>query len=495
MKLKSLASLSLAAVLSGTCLAGDVDFGTEQSWLDAGAKAVQDRLQVKPNTKRAKNVILFIGDGMSITTLTASRILEGQMEGRSGEENYLSFEEFPYTALVKTYNVDAQVPDSAGTASSINTGSKTRMGVINTGPAQPQGVCKGIADNLLTPLAYYAEQAGLSTGVVSTARLTHATPAAVYAHSPDRDWEADIDLPDEAKENGCADIAQQITADMGGNGLEIALGGGRQNFLPKGTGVGKRADGRNITDEWLKAHDGAAYVENLADLQAVDLSKTKHLLGLFSKSHMDYDADHSAEQPDLATMTETAIKMLSQNKKGYYLMVEAGRIDHGHHDGNAYNALHDAVALSKAVARARELVNLDDTLILVTADHAHTFTMAGYPKRGNPILGLVSAVGQKDGEYLMAKDGKPYTTVGYQNGPGAIKGERETLTEEQVMAPDFHQQAAYPTSSETHGGEDVGLFAIGPRSYVVHGTMEQNVVFHLMDHALDLRERAAKAKK
>jgi len=151
MKLKSLGYIGLTVLLSGTSLADD--FGTEQSWMAAGEKAINERMQEKPNTARAKNVILFIGDGMSISTLTAARILEGQMAGHTGEENYLSFEKFPYTALVKTYNVDAQVPDSAGTASAINTGAKTRMGVINTSPAQPRGVCKGASDQFMTPLA------------------------------------------------------------------------------------------------------------------------------------------------------------------------------------------------------------------------------------------------------------------------------------------------------------------------------------------------------
>ncbi|MEX0297630.1 MAG: alkaline phosphatase [Kordiimonas sp.] len=465
--------------------------GTTDSWLAEGSATIQAKLKQKPNKRRAKNVILFVGDGMGISTLTAGRIMEGQMAGHSGEENLLSFEQFPYTALVKTYNVDAQVADSAGTASALNTGTKTRIGSINTAPDHPQAVCKGMMDNAPTPLAHYAEKIGMSTGIVSTARLTHATPAAVYAHSPIRRWESDINLTDEAKENGCIDIASQITAPMGGNGLEVALGGGRANFLPEGSG-GVRKDGKNITELWSEGRANATYVSTAEELANINLDETEHLFGLFNDSHLTFDAMRPEEEPSLAEMTEVAIKSLSKNKKGYYLMVESGRIDHGHHDGNAFSALTETAALSEAVRKALELVDTKDTLILVTADHSHAFTIAGYPRRGNPILGLVIPPESTDNEYKLAEDGKPYTTVGYQNGPGAIKGERKALSQSEVLEPKFKQQSAIPTRGETHGGEDVALFATGPWAHLAKGTIEQNVIFHIMDHALQLRKRAAK---
>jgi alkaline phosphatase len=483
-----------AALLISTSSAHAFQSNDQTNWLSDGAKAIQERLAINPNTKRAKNVILFVGDGMGISTLTAGRIREGQLRGESGEENLLTFEKFPYTALVKTYNIDAQVPDSAGTASALNTGSKTRIGVINTGPDQPQRTCAGMEATNLTPLAYYAEQVGMSTGIVSTARLTHATPAAVYAHSPARGWENDTRIPDDQKSPDCRDIAQQILDDMNGNGLEVALGGGKGNFLPESEG-GWRKDGLNIPENWENSRKNAQYITTASELKAVNTSNTSRLLGLFDNSHMDYASEENTDQPSLTEMTEAAIKMLSQNENGYYLMVEAGRIDHAHHSGNAYNALNETVSLSAAVKRTLELVDTDETLILVTADHSHVFTIAGYPERGNPILGLVKAPHSEDGSTVKAADGKPYTTLGYHNGKGAIKGERKDLTSEEVQAPDFLQQAAVPTDSETHGGEDVALFGIGPWAHLVRGTMEQNVIFHIMDHALNLRERAKESKK
>ncbi|MBV1901092.1 MAG: alkaline phosphatase [Kordiimonadaceae bacterium] len=466
--------------------------GTTNSWLAQGDATVKSLVAQRQNKRRAKNVILFIGDGMGVSTLTAGRIYEGQLRGETGEENLLSFEKFPYSALVKTYNVNAQVSDSAGTASALNTGTKTRIGVINTAPTHPASVCKGMTKDAPVPLAYYAEKIGMSTGVVSTAALTHATPAAVYAHSASRRWEADVHLTEEAKANGCTDIASQIVSNIGGNGLEVALGGGLSHFLPVGEASGIRADGKNIAKEWTDGRPTAKFVQSGAELAAVASGSTDHLLGLFSDNHMQFNAMRPTEQPSLAEMTETAINMLSKNKKGYYLMVEAGRIDHGHHAGSAFAALTETAALSAAVKKALSMVDTKDTLILVTADHSHTLTMSGYPKRGNPILGLSSAPDAPENEYMLAEDGKPYTTLGYQNGPGAIAGERKELTQEEALSPTFLQQAAYPLKSETHGGEDVALFAVGPWAHLVHGNIEQNVVFHIMDHALKLRKRAAK---
>ena len=128
------------------------------------------------------NIILFLGDGMGISTVTAARILQGQIEGRAGEENYLGFERFPNVALVKTYNTDAQVPDSAGTMTAIMTGSKTRAGVIGVGPEVERGDCVGSREYTLPTLLEKLEQDGYRTGIVSTTTITHATPAATYGH-------------------------------------------------------------------------------------------------------------------------------------------------------------------------------------------------------------------------------------------------------------------------------------------------------------------------
>lgn len=489
---------------------------TPDEWYAAGAAALQRAQSQVAFGERAKNVILFVGDGMGITTITAARILDGQMKGGSGEENSLAFEAFPNVALSKTYSVNQQTPDSAPTMTAMITGVKTNDGVISINHRVERKETRNevVKSNSLTTLLERAESAGLSTGVVSTARVTHATPAACYAHASERDWEGAHQIPKGAT---VSDIAKQLIEFPLGDGLEVALGGGRAYFYtdsekdPEYPLInGTRNDGRSLWREWATRYSNAHYVWNQAQFAAIDPAKTDHLLGLFEPSHMQYEADRAkdaAGEPSLEAMTEKAIRILARNPKGYFLMVEAGRIDHAHHQGNAYRALTDTIALSRAVEKARSMVDLNDTLIIVTADHSHVFTMAGYPKRGNPILGTIIEPGHEH----PAKDllGLPFTTLGYANGPG-YHGEsdvqpagpkkfgreiskaqpaagRADLSKVDTAHPDHLQESAVPLKYETHGGEDVGVFAIGPGSQWVRGVMEQNVIFHVMREALGFK--------
>ncbi len=479
-----------------------------------GQNTLTARRAVKPNTKRAKNVILFVADGMDPTTVTAARIYDGQSRGEEGEENYLSFEQFPHIALAKTYNTNAQTPDSAGTMSAITTGVKTKIGMISVSDAaQPNDCASSLAATAPTFIEY-AEEIGLSTGVVSTARLTHATPAATYAHTPSRNWESDTNLPGKAIASGCRDIASQLIDFPYGDGLEVAMGGGRTNFLPSNVKdpeypdkKGGRRDRRNLAEEWTKKSNHHHYVWNKESFDAIDPADTPHVLGLFERSHMQYEldrADDGAGEPSLAEMTAKAIDILSQNKEGFVLVVEAGRVDHAHHGGYARQALHDAQMFSEAVRVAKQKTSSRDTLIIATADHGHTISFAGYPKKGNPILGLAtSAFGgpTNDQGYALAADGKPYTTLAYANGPGSVlvglteDGKRPAPRLEETTDKAYRQQALIPSRSESHGGQDVTIYADGPRAYLFGGTVEQNYIFHVIDDALALRKRAAKKKK
>ncbi|MDQ3634166.1 MAG: alkaline phosphatase [Acidobacteriota bacterium] len=479
---------------------------TPEFWKRDGLNAIQRTKNLKFKRKKAKNVILFIGDGMGISTLTAARILEGQIRGESGEENQLSFEMFPFVALSRTYSVNQQTSDSAPTAAAIMTGIKTNEGLISVNQNVIRGNYKTVKGNETKTMLEMAEENGKSTGIVSTARLTHATPASTYAHTADRNWESDADIFSSAKDayqTNFADIARQLIEFPYGDGLEVALGGGRYNFLPQETKDpeysdnekinGRRLDKRNLTEEWTKKYKNSAYVWNKEQFDAIDVKKIDHLLGLFEPSHMNYEFDRpkdKAGEPSLSEMTAKAIDILSKNKKGFFLMVEAGRIDHAHHEGNAFRALTDAIELSNAVRTARSKVNLDDTLIIVTADHSHVFTIAGYPARGNNILGLVREVGE-DGkiqeEPATDVNKKPYTTLGYANGSGYIAGERPDLTQDQVTNPDYKQEVAIPKIAETHGGEDVAIYADGVNSWMFHGLMEENWIFYVMQDALRLK--------
>ncbi len=476
---------------------------------------------------RAKNVIVFLGDGMSLTTVAAARILEGQRNGRTGEENLLSWERFPHTAFSKTYNTDSQTPDSAGTMTAITTGIKTHMGAIGVAAGDRHDCAGSLGKQLLTWLQL-ADSAGLATGIVTTARLTHATPAATYAHVPDRNWESDADLPPQAVEQGCRDIARQLLdTSRFGRGPMLALGGGRAEFMPASQRdpehddkVGKRLDGRDLIAEWKAAHPGGHYVWNAAQLAAAPADAP--LLGLFERDHMQFEHDRRRApdgEPSLAEMTRTAIARLSRHRDGYVLMIEGARIDHANHYGNAYRALDETIAMSDAVRAAVEATSREDTLILVTADHSHTLNFVGYPVRGNPILGKVRGQGSEDdtpGEFARDQHGLTYTTLSYANGPGhtgasnrqpagpkrflhspgavePVAG-RPDLSQVDTEHPDYLQEALVPLKSESHGGEDVGIWAIGPGSEAVRGTVEQNVIYHWIVQATPkLRQRLCKA--
>ena len=500
-------------------------------WFTAGRAAVNANklLNRDFNPRRAKNVILFVGDGMGISTVTAARILDGQLRGVDGEWNRLSFERFDDLALSVTASANQQTSDSAPTATAMVAGIKTNDGAISVdqGIARKEFCDEVTRAHSVRTVLERAEERGMSTGVVTTARLTHATPAVNYAHVSNRDWEADANILADLGSNtlpaGCTrvkDIAAQLVDFKIGNGLEVALGGGRPYFLPATavdpeypTRKGRRADGRDLTAEWA-AKPGAAYVWNKAQFDAVNPATTTRLLGLFEPSHVKYEADRAndaAGEPSIAEMTRKAIEMLRKNRKGYYLMVEGGRIDHAHHAGNAYRALTDTIAMAEAVKVAREMTNDEDTLIIVTADHSHTLTIAGYPSRGNPILGKTDA-GLGLIPFSTDSLGLPYTTLGYMNGPGGwtgngsrrefnpategytaeipfanTGGKRPDLSNVDTTAPNYLQESAIPTlGAETHAGEEVAIYADGPRSYLVRGTLEQNAIYHVMADALGL---------
>ena len=442
----------------------------------------------------AKNVILFIGDGMGVSTVTAARIFDGQSMGKSGEEHLLEFEKFPHLALVKTYNSNQQVPDSAGTATAMMTGEKTRAGVINIRSTVQRNDCKGAMNAPLKSLGEIAKEAGKAVGFATTTRVTHATPATVYAHAPERDWETSWFVSEADWASGCRDIAHQLVNFSTGGGLDVALGGGRAVFLGNGRGGTRREPYEDLVDTWLEGEPNRRFVSTADELANANVGET--VLGLFSHSHMTYVAEREATstEPTLTDMTVKALELLSGNDNGYFLLVEGGRIDHGHHDGKPGYALLEAQEFNRAIATALQQVDLEETLVLVTADHSHVFTIGGYPTRGNPILGLVvgnDRSGEPASEPTMAADGQPYTTLAYANGPGAVTALPRSTPDTGVGAL---VQALIPTDSmnidgsvtvdETHGGEDVALYAIGTGADRVSGVIEQNRIFDIMTQAL-----------
>jgi alkaline phosphatase len=501
------------------------------AWFVAARKQIENKADVfSSKSGQAKNIILFVGDGMSLSTIAAARIMEGQQRGESGEENQLSFERFPYIGLAKTYNVDAQTPDSAGTMTAMMSGVKTDMGLVGLTEFARRGHCEPGQHQAPTALEY-AELAGMATGIVTTARMTHATPAATYAHSADRNWEDISDMPEATIRAGCLDIADQfirfpqLTTERYGievDGPEVVFGGGRRHFLPKNSEFnsadavsaieGDRTDGRHLIDEWKSAHpQGLVLFDQTGFNQLTKNNTSGPVFGLFNESHMRFEADRANDisgEPSLSEMTSKAIELLEDNKNGYFLMVESGRIDHAHHVGSAFNALNETVELAEAVRIATEKTDADDTLIIVTADHGHVMTFAGYPRRGNPILGKVVNPGEN--QAMLAADGMPYTTLSYANGLGYYEDSsndtgddpearyasphahgRHDLSKVDTEAHGYHQEALVPLSAETHSGEDVAVYARGPGAELVSGAYEQNVIFHVMNRAASLTEKAA----
>ncbi|ODM99141.1 Alkaline phosphatase, tissue-nonspecific isozyme [Orchesella cincta] len=330
-------------------------------------------------------------------------------------------------------------------------------------------------------------------GLVTTTRITHATPAAAYGHSAHRDWECDSKIPEAELKKGCKDLGRQLIEDEPGKNINIILGGGEQvlraSINDSKSGACSRTDRRDLVWDWMKTQRELKrkykFVKDKEQLLSAD--NDSYILGLFANSHMPYDKDRQAGDnghPSLSEMVGKAIDVLEQNENGYLLIVEGGRIDHANHDNLAKIALEETVALDAAIEMTKQRVNLKDTLLVVTADHSHSMSINGYPKRGNPIEGVAD----------VTPEGFAYQTLSYINGPGynyhrvlnQQEKENDTLksihtwrnlnTTENLHGRYEPHHAGFWMDYETHGGEDVPVYAIGPMAHLFHGVHEQTHV-------------------
>ncbi|GAC1528025.1 MAG: alkaline phosphatase [Ramlibacter sp.] len=441
-----------------------------------------------------KNVIFFLGDGMGMTTQTAARIY------KVGEDGELAMDKLPETAFIRTYSNNAQVTDSAPSMAAYMTGVKMNNEVISMTPdttafdaagkdylSGADSSCPAGNGKPVVTLLELAKAAGRSTGAVTTTRITHATPAVTYAHVCHRDAENTI-------------AAQAVPGGAGynaalGDGVDVLMGGGRQFFLPTTAG-GKRTDGRDLTSELVAR--GYTYVKNKAEFDKVSGTGTSKLVGLFTNSHMSYDLDRDpALEPSLAEMTAKAIDVLSTNSRGFFLMVEGGRIDHALHETTARKALQDTVAFDDAIQIAIDRMrtvdpDLKNTLIVMTADHDHTLVLNGYAARTGPtssaspgILGLLRNF--VTGALNLDSGNNPFSIIGFGNGENR-PATRGALTDAQVSDKSYHQEAAIPMGpgSETHGGTDVFLGAIGVGAESFTGILTNTEVFNLVRKSVGL---------
>lgn len=449
-----------------------------------------------------RNVIFFLGDGMGPVTRTAARVKY------YGEEGSLAMDELPYAARIKTFALDAQTTDSAPSMAAYMTGVKTRNDVIGldrttvslpykpaadpeTKVANAVNRCpasgNGLASRSLLELAIHA---GKATGAVTTARLTHATPAATYAHVCHRDAEYEI-------------ARQAVPGGEGANpalglGVDVLMGGISYYWTPYDAGWNPRGrpDGRNLVAELQD--QGYWYATDTTSLGAVPTTAGTKMIALFDfardQGHMSYELDRDPRyEPSLTEMTTKAIQILSQRPAGFFLMVEGGRIDHALHGTNAARALADTKAFDDAVRAAIEAVRvfdpeLKETLFVVTADHDHTMAFNGYGKRGTDVLGLTHSY--TDGKPSKDRNGLPYTTLVFGNGANR-PDVRATLDQATVTDRDYLQEVAIRRGgpgSETHGGGDVTLHAGGnpDAARLFRGTLDNTRVFSLVKTAAGL---------
>jgi alkaline phosphatase len=460
----------------------------------SGSDAGPAPAPVQVQAQTPKNVLFFLGDGMGIATMTAARIYQ------AGEDGELAMDTLPETAFVKTFSADSQVTDSAPSMSAYMTGLKINNSVISMSAdtkaydavgkdylAGADSTCEATGNGKpATTLLELAKAAGRATGVVTTTRITHATPAATYAHLCHRDGENTI-------------AAQMVPGGAGFNaaladGVDVVFGGGIRHFQPKETTGSLRTDSRDLVAEMKRAN--YSFAANRADFDKLPTSGK--LLGLFTASHMSYDIDRDAtKEPSLADMTVRAIDQLKSNGKGMFLMVEGGRIDHALHETTARKALQDTVAFDASIKAAIERMQVIDpglknTLIVVTADHDHTLVLNGYAVRTgkssdtNPgVLGLLRSY--INGALVNDTSGNPFSIIGFGNGENRPVT-RTALTDAQVYDKNYHQEAVIPTTAgnETHGGADVFLGAIGLGAETFTGTLDNTEVFALIRKAVGL---------
>jgi len=342
------------------------------------ARSPQQNLQVTWNIyasgpRRVKNVILFIGDGMTIANRTAARVLskgisEGKYQGR------LAFDDMPNTAMIGTSGSDSLITDSANSMSAYTTGHKTAVNAMGVYVSRA-------SDNLSHPkVETIAEllkrKTKMSVGIVSDAELEDATPGAMVAHTRRR---ADKQY-----------IADQLLASR----AEVILGGGSAYFYPQSNKGSKRKDENNLVDAFKTDGYQLAFTKQEL-IAAAENKNTKKLFGVFHPDNMDGSLDRLylkkntvpqyPNQPDLTEMTQSAIDVLSRNPNGFFLMVEAALIDKFNHPLDWERAAFDTIMLSNAVQVAKDFAKTHpDTLIIVTPDHTHSGSISGVVNDDKP---------------------------------------------------------------------------------------------------------------
>lgn len=462
--------------------------------------------------RKAKNVILFIGDGLSPAHRAAARLLsKGIAEGKSLGK--LAMDDMPHMALVATAGSDSIITDSANAASAFATGHKTAVNAMGVYADRTADPFDDPRVETITSLAN--RRLNLAVGVVTNTEIEDATPAAMIAHTRRRSTYNDI-------------VAQYFTARP-----DVLMGGGMANFLPKGAPGSRRADETDYIARFRD--DGYAVTMTAGELNAAAAkAETKKLLGLFAAGNMDGVLDRkflkgggvrkAPEQPDLTEQVQAALDVLSRNESGFFLMVESGLIDKYAHALDFDRAAYDTIMLDNAVRLARDWSqrNGDETLILVVADHNHPNSLVGTV---NDDMGTVPNVPLRERVGVYERAGFPnYPAPDAEGYPSRVDVSRR-LAIFSASLPDHYEtfrpkldSPNEPTKKDedtgafkandkykdvpgavlrfgnlpammgasVHSGEDVILTAAGPGSDRVRGSMDNTEVFRVMADALGL---------
>ncbi|CAF4835788.1 unnamed protein product, partial [Rotaria sp. Silwood1] len=489
-----LLNVVLLLVIGNLVNGGRRDWTIEKSssfWYEQARLSIEEGLKRRENTGIAKNVILFLGDGMGVSTVTGGRIRKGQTNGQLGEDFLTEMEQFTHLGLAKTYNIDHQTPDSAATATAFLCGVKAQLGTVGVDGRAKRSNCSSSIGTNVTSILDWAQKAGKKVGIVTTARITHATPAAAYAHVPERDWESYNTkiFGIRQSQEGCLDIAHQLV--LRSPPIDLLFGGGRRHFYPNTksdienpTLNGSRTDNRSLIDEFWRGR----FIWNKTEMNKIILGTQTPLMGLFEYDHMYYETDRKAtrnDKPSLSQMTKFAIEhFLNMKQNGFFLLIEGGRIDHGHHETKARYALDEFVEFDNTIGQTKEILKekglLNDTLMIVTADHSHVFTIGAYSSRGSNILGF----GSLESRNVSDIDKLPVNIIAYGNGPNFPSPRNATyLSSLDLNSTNYLSPTALPLKDETHGAEDVPIYAHGPWSHLFIGTMEQHTIAHKMAYA------------
>lgn len=452
--------------------------------------------------KRAKNVILFVGDGMSLQARQIARILsKGITEGRYND--LLNMEKMDNVAVVTTSGYDAIVTDSANSASAYATGHKSvvnAMGVYENCTKDPFDDPK--VENIIELVK---RTRGMATGIVSTSNITDATPAAMVSHTRRR-----------AEQNF---IAQTMLEDY--HRPDVILGGGSRHFIPMDVPGSKRKDNVNVIKSFEEL--GYSFSGTKTELENTPQSADK-LLGLYQLDNMNVYIDRAViknpkvlkgftDQPGLVEMTEKAIDTLSKNDNGFFLMVEGACVDKQLHVLDWQRAAYDNIELDKAVGAAQKFAaQNNDTLIIVVADHAHGASITGTYHELDGKTGREAVRTYADSKWPTFEDADgdgypdnpdPAVTLAVQFAnhpdcnidyrfkdvptPPAIMGKdgkaiANPLTKGEFYAGNIPAKA----DQEVHAADDVILTAQGPGADYFKGTMDNTEVFFGIVRALGI---------